>query len=199
MSNAIRTAPLTLTRTPVTKNQFIQVRFYKEQYNEQEERNTKATGGSINPYALPIISVPVHTETNPTKAFLVPVLPGELIGVNQTVKEMGRECIDPLWMETPLSPTMILTIGREPGSTLCISHLAVSERHAEITYATGRYLLRDLGSRNGTFLNDNRLDPFSVHVINPGDKIRIGTVMDYILEIREVNRTEEAIQYSKNG
>lgn len=199
MSNAFRTTAPALVRTPVTKNQFIPVRLYQEQYNEQEERNTKAMGGSINPYALPIISAPAHTETNPTKGFLVPMLPAGLIGVDQTGKEMGDECMDPLWVETPLSPTKVLKIGREPDATLYINHFAVSHHHAEITYATGCYLLRDLGSKNGTFLNDNRLEPFSVHVINPGDQIRIGTVMVYRLEIREVNRTEEAIQYSQNG
>ncbi len=199
VSGATRTNPLTLTRTPIKKNQFIQVRPIKEQYNEQEERNTTATARSINPYTLPIISVPLHAETNPTKAFLAPVLPSGLIGVDQTGKEMGRECFDPVWMETPLSPTKVLTIGRAPDATLCISHLAVSQRHAEITYANGCYLLRDLGSRNGTFLNDNRLEPYSVLIINPGDQIRIGTVMVYRLEIHAANQTEDAIHYSKNG
>ena len=102
-------------------------------------------------------------------------------------------------METPLSPTKVLTIGRTPEATLCISHLAVSQRHAEITYANGCYLLRDLKSRNGTFLNDNRLEPYSVLIINPGDQIRIGTVMVYRLEMRVANRIEESIHNSKNG
>ncbi len=199
VSGATRTNPLTLARTPVTKSQFIQVRSMKEQYNEQEERNTTATARSINPYTLPIISVPLHAETNPIKAFLAPVLPAGLIGVDQTGKEMGRECFDPVWMETPLSPTKVLTIGRAPDATLCISHLAVSQRHAEITYANGCYLLRDLGSRNGTFLNDNRLDPYSVLIINPGDQIRIGTVMVYRLQVRSVDVTGEVLQHPKNG
>src|SRR6266704_3065123 len=50
VSGATRTNPLTLTRTPIKKNQFIQVRPIKKQYNEQEERNTTATARSINPY-----------------------------------------------------------------------------------------------------------------------------------------------------
>ena len=193
-----RTKSMILPRIPTKKNQFIQIGSSKELFNEPEGAAITAKA-VINPYTLPIVSMPRHAETNPTKAFLVPMLPAGLIGVDPTGKNMRHDCIDPLWMETPLSPTKVLTIGREPDTTLCINHCAVSHRHAEITYANGCYLLRDLGSKNGTFLNDNRLEPSLVHIINPGDKIRIVTVMAYRLELRAVNRTEEAIQYSQNG
>ena len=196
--SAARTKPVAFGRTPMTKSQIMQVRDSKEQFNEQEERNTSAKGAIINPYTLPIVSMPRPVETNSTKAFLIRELPA-LIGEDQTGKEMGRECIDPLWMETPLSPTKVLTIGREPDAALFIDHYTVSRRHAEITCANGCYLLRDLGSRNGTFLNDQRLEPYSVHILNSNDKIRIGTVMTYRLQVRPVNQTGEALQYPKNG
>ncbi len=179
--------------TYITKRQFMHMWPGLDQFNEQEERNTLATSASVNPYTLPIISVPRPAETNPTKAFLIPVFPTNIAGEERAGKEIAPEHIAPLWAETSLSPTRILTIGREPNASLLINHHAVSRRHAEITYANGHYLLRDLGSKNGTFLNDKRLEPHSVHILNPHDQVRFGTVMVYTLQVRPVNRTEEAL------
>ena len=49
---------------------------------------------------------------------------------------------------------------------------AVSREHAEVTYADGRWRLRDLGSLNGTRLNDTAVD--SEWELSPGDEISIG-------------------------
>jgi NADPH-dependent 2,4-dienoyl-CoA reductase/sulfur reductase-like enzyme len=196
--SAARTKPLALARTSI-KSQFIQVNNTKKQFNEQEERNITATGSSINPYTLPVVSVSWPAETNPTQAFLVPVLPATLIGDDQKGEVIKREYSDPLWVETPLSPTKVLTIGREPNAALFINHHAVSRRHAEITHANGCFLLRDLGSRNGTFLNDNRLEPHRLHILQLHDQIRIGTVMVYRLQVRPVDVTGDALQHPKNG
>ena len=95
-------------------------------------------------------------------------------------------------METPLSQTQALTIGREPDAILFINHPIVSRRHAMISYANGCYLLRDLGSRNGTFLNEKRLEPYRAHILHPHDKIRIGKAMSYSLQFRPLDRTREA-------
>jgi NADPH-dependent 2,4-dienoyl-CoA reductase/sulfur reductase-like enzyme len=179
--------------TSDTKRQFLQTWPGLDQFNEQERRNTPATSASVNPYTLPIISAPRPAETNSTKTFLIPVFPTNMVGGERTGKETVPEHIAPLWAETPLSPTRILTIGREPDAALFINHYAVSRRHAEITYANGHFLLRDLGSKNGTFLNDKRLEPHSVHILNPHDQVRFGTVMVYTLQVRPVNRTEEAL------
>ncbi len=197
--SAARTKPLALARNSITKGQFIQMRNSKEQFNEQEERKTSTTGASINPYTLPIVSISWPAETNPTKAFLVPVFPATHIGDDQTGEVTRHEYSDPLQVETPLSPTKVLTIGREPNAALFINHHAVSRRHAEITHANGCFLLRDLGSRNGTFLNDNRLEPHSAHILKLHDQIRIGTVMVYRLQVRSVDVTGEVLQHPKNG
>ena len=78
--------------------------------------------------------------------------------------------------ETLLSQTKVMTIGRQPGAYQLIDNDSVSRRHAEISYANGQYVLLDVGSANGTFVNDVRLEPGSVHILKPGDQLRFGKV-----------------------
>ena len=198
--NATRTRPMTSQHVSHSKNQYAQATYNEQQFKRQEEGYTTPTTNT-NPYLLPIVTVPKPPEINSAKAFLVPVIPDILTGEYQAAHTTRSECIDPLWMETPLSQTQALTIGREPDATLCINHHIVSRRHAMITYANGCYLLRDLGSRNGTFLNDSRLEPYSVHILQPHDKIRIGTAMSYLLQFRTLrtNRESIAITLTKMG
>lgn len=51
----------------------------------------------------------------------------------------------------------------------------VSRRHARITFSDGQYLLEDLGSTNGTFVNrGKRLSPGTRQQLNDGDEIIVG-------------------------
>jgi len=49
----------------------------------------------------------------------------------------------------------------------------ISRKHAEIIESDGALLVRDLGSRNGTFVNGERVDEPGV-LLKPGDKITLG-------------------------
>ena len=49
----------------------------------------------------------------------------------------------------------------------------VSRNHAEIICQSGRYLLKDNQSRNGTFLNGHRIDPNRPEELKNGDQIRL--------------------------
>ena len=77
-------------------------------------------------------------------------------------------------VETPLSQTKVITIGRQIGTTLLIDHPSISRRHADIVYANGQYLLRDLSSSNGTFVNGQQLAAMTPHVLQDGDRVGIG-------------------------
>lgn len=51
----------------------------------------------------------------------------------------------------------------------------VSRKHARILFRNGQYMLEDLGSTNGTFVNrGRRLIPGNPHVLNDGDEIIVG-------------------------
>src|SRR4051812_7799984 len=65
-------------------------------------------------------------------------------------------------------------IGRDEGVSLRIDSDAVSRRHASIHKVGFAYLLADLGSTNGTFVNDQRIKG---HTLAEGDQIRIGKVV----------------------
>jgi len=70
-------------------------------------------------------------------------------------------------------PSTVTVIGRRQESDLCIPLMVVSRRHCELNVEMGRLKIRDLGSRNGTYVNGQRVDQAEV---GPGDKIKIGPV-----------------------
>ena len=71
-------------------------------------------------------------------------------------------------------------IGRLGQSDILVDDSSVSREHAMIERRDGRFVLEDLKSTNGTFVNGEFVD---VCVLNHGDKIRIGnTVLQLIVE-----------------
>ncbi len=65
----------------------------------------------------------------------------------------------------------ITTIGRAAVNDIIIPDQSVSRRHAEIVMSEKEFVLRDLESRNGTFLNGRRISSRS---LRDGDEIRVG-------------------------
>lgn len=63
-------------------------------------------------------------------------------------------------------------IGRASDNEVSLSDLSLSREHAQIARRGNRYRLRDLGSRNGTFLNDAKVE--GEVLLNDGDLIRVG-------------------------
>ena len=63
------------------------------------------------------------------------------------------------------------TIGRSHGNSLPLGSAEISRLHAEIVKEGDRYTLRDLGSRAGTFVNDETVIE---HTLGHGDRIRFG-------------------------
>jgi pSer/pThr/pTyr-binding forkhead associated (FHA) protein len=74
-------------------------------------------------------------------------------------------------LEIPLKKDKFL-IGRAKECSVRASSEAISRRHCAILRAKGRLFVRDLGSRNGTYVNDNRITgPVR---LKPGDELRVG-------------------------
>jgi hypothetical protein len=68
-------------------------------------------------------------------------------------------------------------LGRASRCAVRLSDRQVSSEHATLRWADGAWQLRDLGSRNGTFLDDARLEPAQARVVAVGSRIRLGTVV----------------------
>lgn len=71
-------------------------------------------------------------------------------------------------------PSDILTIGRAPDNRLVLQDAQASSHHAQIQPDAQGYLLVDLNSRNGTFVNEQRLMPQTPRLLISGDIVRIG-------------------------
>lgn len=77
----------------------------------------------------------------------------------------------------PLPPLQLrageaATIGRSRSCDLSLRSPDASRRHAEILPSDGGWLVRDLESTNGTFVNGERV---AERVLQPGDRIEIGS------------------------
>jgi hypothetical protein len=66
------------------------------------------------------------------------------------------------------------TFGRSEGADVLVSDIAVSGAHARIERVGRRWMVRDLGSTNGTRVNDARIEPRGA--LREGDVLSIGTV-----------------------
>src|SRR5260370_41997232 len=68
----------------------------------------------------------------------------------------------------------VLTMGRAPDNQLVLQDQQASSHHAEIRPDGQGYLLVDMNSRNGTYVNEQRLAPQKPRLLISGDVIRIG-------------------------
>lgn len=66
-----------------------------------------------------------------------------------------------------------ICIGRSPSNEIPLNHAAVSGQHARIVRQGNEFFLEELGSRNGTILNGNRLAERESKLLRSGDHIRI--------------------------
>lgn len=73
-----------------------------------------------------------------------------------------------------------ITVGRVQGNDIVLPKGNVSKRHSKIVFKEGKFIVVDLKSTNGTYVNGHKIA--SPQVIKSTDKVFIG---DFVLEIEE--------------
>jgi len=79
----------------------------------------------------------------------------------------------------PLEKSEIF-VGRDLSNDIVINDPEISRRHARLYIQGGSYVLEDLGSTNGTFVNGQRLG--GAGILRPGDSITFGERMSLVYE-----------------
>jgi len=86
---------------------------------------------------------------------------------------------DPDWVQELTYQEDSITVGRDASNVLQLASPLVSKLHARIEPGGEEYRVVDLKSRNGTFLNDEKLVEGRVSPFRVGDRLRVS---DFILE-----------------
>jgi FHA domain/zinc-ribbon domain len=87
-------------------------------------------------------------------------------GVGLLVVRHGPESGSSYRLELPVT-----TIGRHPDSDIFLDDITVSRRHVQLDKDDDGYVLRDVGSLNGTYVNHERVDETR---LRHGDEVQVG-------------------------
>lgn len=74
----------------------------------------------------------------------------------------------------------LITIGREADNGIVINDAEVSRKHTQFVFQGGKFILTDLGSTNGTFVDGQRLT--GQHILQPGEVISLGEQINLLFE-----------------
>jgi hypothetical protein len=119
-----------------------------------------AADGVPEPLRMP----PAGSVAEGTAVFVVPISHGP----RATIREIRPDGSS----RTIIFDGRPLTIGRAPDNGLVVRDGRASRHHARIDGRRGTLILSDLGSSNGLFVNERRVESVALGV---GDRIRIGT------------------------
>jgi pSer/pThr/pTyr-binding forkhead associated (FHA) protein len=89
-----------------------------------------------------------------------------------------------------LHPGATLVIGRAPSCDAPVVDSTVSRRHAELDATGAGFEVRDLGSSNGTYVNDARVERAA---LNAGDVVRFGKVRFRVGELPTLREVRAAV------
>lgn len=82
--------------------------------------------------------------------------------------------------DIPLKPGSKLIIGRQPDADIRIPLNEVSRAHCELNLNGSKATIKDLGSSNGTYVNDKRIEGETA--LKAGDRITVGPVL-FVVQI----------------
>jgi len=93
-----------------------------------------------------------------------------------------------------MTENKIITIGRNPDNNIIIDCPEVSRFHAKIIKDNGNYIIKDLESRHGIFINNKRCTSSN---INFDDEIRLGPY--YIFDMNQLKISDKTKKFKNSG
>lgn len=85
----------------------------------------------------------------------------------------------------------VINLGRKGSNHIAINDMRVSRNHAQIRQVKGEYVIFDVGSSGGTFINSTRVDQ---HTLRSGDVISLaGYTMIYTVDQVASDETQKGI------
>lgn len=98
-----------------------------------------------------------------------------------------------------INPSEEFTIGREEERTLQLASDMVSRMHATISIKDGKCVLEDKDSSNGTYLNNNSIEPGEPYVLTHRDIIKFDTFEFIYIDTAEGDLWETLKPLSREG
>ncbi len=91
------------------------------------------------------------------------------------------------------------TIGRDPRCNSVLTEDSVSRFHARFSWCGSYWSIKDLGSRNGTFINGRKRQAGETHQINAGDRIFFGDRQQEYLLVQDLEPVSCLITSGDDG
>ncbi len=88
--------------------------------------------------------------------------------------------------------TGAVDIGREASLTLALDDTQTSRRHARVSIQNNQAVVEDLGSTNGTYVNDQPIQ--GPRALQPGDRVRVGLTVLLLRDSQQVASRPSAVQ-----
>jgi len=83
-----------------------------------------------------------------------------------------------------MTKTNMILIGRLENCDLTLDHPEVSRRHAMVRQVGEAYIIEDLDSSNGTFVNAKRIMPRQAVELSHGTVIALGPEISFLFELK---------------
>ncbi len=136
-------------------------------------------GRAPRPTAVPKPGKPAKgpKPPKPNRATLAAAPPVAMIPPRDNLPLVGRlVVVEPSTtrgMTYPLGAE--ITLGRAPGCQVVVDDTFVSQVHARVLSREGNYLVEDLGSTNGTYLNQKKVS--GAMIMQRGDRLQVGNTV----------------------
>jgi len=84
-----------------------------------------------------------------------------------------------------------ISIGRELNNDIVVNDPEVSRKHTRIVFRVGGFVVEDLGSTNGTYVNGQRL--IGPHALQPGELILLGENISFSFEVVQADASATVV------